>query len=170
MGQLFVDLSWPDLVRDVIRLTIAAALGGTIGFERQLHKQYAGLRTHALVALGSAGFMLLSLDLAGDASAAMRGVQGIIIGIGFLGSGNILKQRRRVRGLTTAGAIWNAAAIGAAIGAGFLLIGLVLTGATLVVLWVLRTLEHRTRLKSPLGLQTRKPAPSPPRAPSPTAQ
>lgn len=159
MSPVFVDIAWPTLARDVSRLTVAAALGSAVGLERQLRHQYAGLRTHALVALGSAAFVLLGHEIAGtDLSAFTRTLQGVILGVGFLGSGTILKLDMHahagppagdggVRGLTTAAAIWNAAGIGVAAGTGYLVLALALTALALAVLELLGGVEQRTRLK-----------------------
>lgn len=104
------------------RLAIAALLGAIIGFERQWERKSAGLRTHMLVALGAAVFMLVP-DLEGTTADAMsRVIQGIATGVGFLGAGAILKanDEQQVRGLTTAASIWVTAGAGMAVGAGYL--------------------------------------------------
>src|SRR5262245_62399512 len=118
------DLSdLPDLsqvVRIAARLTLAAVLGGLLGYDREKAGKSAGLRTHMLVALGAAVFTLVP-DLAGtDVPSMGRVVQGIVAGIGFIGAGAILKQgeKGRVRGLTTAAGLWLTAAIGMAAGWG----------------------------------------------------
>ena len=136
----FADLTdWPTLVKIAIRLAVAALAGALIGFEREKTGKAAGLRTHMLVTIGSALFVIVPVtqDVApGDMS---RVIQGIVTGIGFLGGGAILKlaEDRRIKGLTTAAGIWMAAAIG--IAAGFGRIGAVLLG-TLFALAVLSTL------------------------------
>lgn len=108
-----------------LRLLAAASVGGALGLNRDLHEKPAGLRTHALVSLGSTLVMLVSLRLTGsaagsDPAAALRTVQGIITGIGFLGAGVILHDRvgRRVHGLTTAATLWISAGLGIACAAG----------------------------------------------------
>lgn len=120
-----------------LRLAAAVLAGGVLGLNRDLHNKPAGLRTHALVALGSSLVMVVSLRLAlqdgrGDPSAALRTVQGIITGIGFIGAGVILHDRRgrNVHGLTTAATIWLACGLGLTCGAGLwpaALLGVVLT-------------------------------------------
>jgi putative Mg2+ transporter-C (MgtC) family protein len=138
----------------LLRLAVAAALGGVIGFERELTGKHAGLRTHMLVALGSAMFMsfmdLLAIEgrpLAPEGPAGnfrvqiepMAVVTAIVTGISFLGAGTIFTSGRegRVKGLTTAASIWVTAAVGIAVGLErYLLAG----GATLLVLIILRLL------------------------------
>lgn len=103
------------------RLALATLLGGAIGINREWQRKPAGLRTHALVALGAALFTLVGLLLApGDLSATGRILQGITAGIGFVGAGVILRRPdiQDVQGLTTAAAIWVVSAIGVTVGAG----------------------------------------------------
>jgi putative Mg2+ transporter-C (MgtC) family protein len=114
-------LTWTDVV---IRLLAATGIGGMIGLNRELTRKPAGLRTHALVALGS-GLAIVSAMPVGapmDArhvDAVARVIQGVIAGIGFLGGGVILhRQGRNVEGLTTAATIWVAAALGISCGVG----------------------------------------------------
>jgi putative Mg2+ transporter-C (MgtC) family protein len=142
----FTDLSLHDLVHVTLRLTVAAVLGAVIGWEREIHKRAAGLRTHILVAVGCATFMTLGMDLVqdgGGADAASRIVQGVATGIGFLGAGTILKMddEKRIKGLTTAASVWATSAVGVAVGAGRLLLALVLVVLTLVTLALLPKLE-----------------------------
>ena len=108
---------WHDIV---LRLTAAAALGGAIGLNRNLHGKASGLRTLALVGLGAATMVLVAVDDGGDASAVSRVLQGLLTGIGFLGAGVILHDATasKVHGLTTAATIWVTACLGAACGAG----------------------------------------------------
>ena len=103
------------------RLGLAALLGAAIGINREWERKPAGLRTHALVALGGALFTLMGLLLKpDDPSAIGRILQGITAGIGFIGAGVIMRRPdlHDVQGLTTAAAIWVVAAIGVAVGAG----------------------------------------------------
>jgi putative Mg2+ transporter-C (MgtC) family protein len=108
-------LSWTEVV---IRLLAATGIGGAIGLNRELTRKPAGLRTHALVALGSALATVSALQLGGPTGAphtdaASRVIQGIVAGIGFIGGGVILHtDGRNVVGLTTAATIWVAAALG----------------------------------------------------------
>jgi putative Mg2+ transporter-C (MgtC) family protein len=116
-------VQWPSihvLVFSISRLAIAAALGALLGYQRERVHSTAGLRTHILVCLGSAFFVLASVE-AGQASAdTSRVIQGIVTGVGFLGAGAILKvgDRLEVHGLTTAASIWLTAAIGVGAGLG----------------------------------------------------
>ena len=116
------DMFSTDLL---VRLCIAALLGGILGFERERHGRPAGLRTHLLVSLGASAFMILSPLVAGM-SEGLPGDPGriaaqIISGIGFLGAGAIVKEGVSIRGLTTAASLWIAAAIGMTAGAGYYL-------------------------------------------------
>ncbi len=125
------------------RLLLAAGLGGAIGLERELDEKAAGLRTHMLVAMGSALFTLISAYgfrdfLVGGGSIVRadpsRIAAQIVTGIGFLGAGVIFRQGFSVRGLTTAATLWLVAAIGMASGAGFWEGAVIATGAALVSL------------------------------------
>jgi len=117
----FSDL--PDLTgatRITVRLMLAAVLGGILGLEREQKGKAAGLRTHMLVALGAALFVLIP-EQAGSSDADLtRVIQGVVAGIGFLGAGSIIKGNAEedIKGLTTAAGIWLTAAIGIAAGMG----------------------------------------------------
>ena len=118
-GETVLDINFSsDLI---IRLAIAALLGGILGLEREIHGRPAGLRTHLLVSLGAAAFMSMSPVIAGM-NPNFPGDPGrvaaqIVTGIGFLGAGAIVKEGVNIRGLTTAACLWVAAAIGMACGA-----------------------------------------------------
>ncbi len=117
----FSDLaSVADITAIVLRLLVAAILGGVMGYEREHHGKSAGVRTHMLVALGSAMFILIPLQAGGVDADLTRIQQGLIAGVGFLGAGSIIKGRDEgdVKGLTTAASIWLTAAIGMAAGMG----------------------------------------------------
>jgi putative Mg2+ transporter-C (MgtC) family protein len=123
----------------VIRIVIAAFLGGVIGYERARDKKPAGIRTHLLVCMGAALFTVISIwGFAGNADPS-RVAAGVVVGIGFLGAGTILRQERGVAGLTTAAGIWAVAAVGVAIGAGLYVVGAV---AAAIVPLALRFLPH----------------------------
>ena len=109
-----------ELTRVCVRLTIAALLGGLLGFERELKGKAAGVKTHMLVSLGSAIFVLIPLQAGVQPAELTRVIQGIVSGIGFLGAGTILKadSEERVKGLTTAAGIWMTSAIGMTAGLG----------------------------------------------------
>ncbi|MBK7719119.1 MAG: MgtC/SapB family protein [Simplicispira sp.] len=110
------DLS--DATRIVVRLLVAGVLGGILGWEREHAGKAAGVRTHMLVAMGAALFVLVSQQIGIEAPDMSRVVQGIVAGVGFLGAGTILKGsgEEKVHGLTTAAGIWLTAAIGTAAG------------------------------------------------------
>ena len=112
------DLS--DATRIVVRLLVAGVLGGILGWEREHAGKAAGVRTHMLVAMGAALFVLVSQQIGIEAPDMSRVVQGIVAGVGFLGAGTILKGsgEEKVHGLTTAAGIWLTAAIGTAAGLG----------------------------------------------------
>lgn len=113
-----------QLTQITVRLVIAALLGGILGFEREQKGKAAGLRTHMLVALGAALFVLVPQMSGAQEDAMSRVVQGVIAGIGFLGAGTILKSKiegegnEHVKGLTTAAGLWMTAAIGVSAGMG----------------------------------------------------
>ena len=123
---------WPDLV---VRLLIATALAGAVGYEREARGKVAGLRTHVMIAVGAAAFTAASLYGFAGADAS-RVAAGIVTGVGFLGAGVIFRGVRggEVAGLTTATSIWVTAGIGLAAGCGLYLLALGLTIITLVVL------------------------------------
>ncbi|MCS0633737.1 MgtC/SapB family protein [Telluria mixta] len=128
------------IVRIVVRLLVAVVLGGVLGWERESVGAPAGLRTHMLVSLGSALFVLIPLQAGMKMEDLSRVLQGVTAGIGFLGAGAILKQRDRndVRGLTTAASIWLTAALGVAAGMGREATALLSTLFALVILAMLR--------------------------------
>jgi len=110
---------WAEFWDDLARIGAAALLGGAVGLEREWKGHWAGLRTHMLVSVGCAIFVIAGLSLAGDNDDSVtRVIQGIASGIGFLGAGTILKldQKQEIKGLTTASSIWLAAALGSAAG------------------------------------------------------
>ena len=125
-----------------LRLTLAAALGGAIGLEREYRRKPAGLRTNMLIALGSALLAVLSTELGTSANSPDRIAAQVVTGIGFLGAGAILRSGENVHGLTTAATIWVNAAIGMAAGLGAY--GVAYSGAaiTLVVLLLLPLMER----------------------------
>lgn len=126
----------------VLRLSLAALLGAAIGYERERRGKDAGLRTHMLVTLGAAIFVLVPVTSGMDTADASRVMQGVVSGIGFLGAGAILKQERgqEVKGLTTAASIWVAAAIGVSIGYGREATAVASTIVALFVLAIVRRL------------------------------
>lgn len=134
----------------VLRVIVAAVLGGAVGFEREYHDQPAGFRTHMLVSLGAALFTLVgSYGIAAFAAGARGSVSldpsrvmaQIVSGIGFLGAGAILRYGLNVRGLTTAASLWVTAAIGAAVGIGYWWAAGTVTIAVLAALYGLKWVE-----------------------------
>ncbi len=145
IAQEFSDL--PDVesaTRIVLRLALAALLGGLLGIERESKGKAAGVRTHMLVAMGAAMFVLASQQFGINAADMSRVLQGVIAGVGFLGAGTILKgdAEHRVQGLTTAAGIWMTAAIGVAAGMGKESTALL---ATLLTLAIMASLPLFTR-------------------------
>ena len=139
--------SVPDaefLIRVASRLGVAALLGGLIGIEREWMGKAAGLRTHMTVALGSAAFMLVTMETSMEAGNISRAIQGIAAGIGFIGAGTILKRTEEedIKGLTTAATIWLTAAVGAAAGAGQAWIAIVGVVIAYVILSILSPLDR----------------------------
>jgi len=144
------SLTWEE---ELVRVAVAAALGGAVGLERELREREAGFRTHMLVSVGSALFTLVSAYgfhefLVGGGNVIRadptRIAAQIVTGIGFLGAGAIIRQGFSVRGLTTAATLWVVAAIGMASGAGYYSAAVITTALVLISLWPLRILAFRT--------------------------
>jgi putative Mg2+ transporter-C (MgtC) family protein len=135
----------------IIRLVVAALLGGAIGLERQLRHKPAGLRTNIFICFGSAMFTVLSDQLAGSLGGDHTRVAAQIIpGIGFIGAGSILHSRGSVVGLTTAATLFVVASVGMAAGGGLYLTAIFATGVILIALALLGRLERRFAMKSVL--------------------
>ena len=138
-----VTIGWPEVL---LRIFVAAALGGAIGLERELRERQAGLRTHLVVSVGAALFTLVSAYGFHDFGTRVdptRIAAQIVSGIGFLGAGAIIRQGLSVRGLTTAASLWLVAAIGMAAGAGYWDGALVATFGALLTLGPLRVIAFR---------------------------
>ena len=129
----------------ITNLVLAFLLGGAIGWFREKERKTAGMRTHILVALGSALFMTSSIEMMRLAAGADPGrlAAGVVTGIGFLGAGAIVQTGSGVRGITTAASIWITAAIGLAAGAGFYSGAITTTILTITALQLLRAVEVR---------------------------
>jgi putative Mg2+ transporter-C (MgtC) family protein len=136
----------------LLRLALAAALGGAIGAERELRDREAGFRTHLLVAVGAALFTLVSASASTDWAFSTRTglvfdptriAAQVVSGIGFLGAGAIIRQGLSVRGLTTAATLWVVAAIGMAAATGYYWAAVATTALVLISLWPLRLVAHR---------------------------
>lgn len=129
-----------------IRILIAMVLGMTIGIERFIHHKTAGMRTYALVSMGSALFVVISQIVAMNSLVTFdptRMAAQIITGIGFLGAGLIIMQDNKLSGLTTASGLWVAAGIGMAVGFGFYSIAIMTTLLTIFVFAILSVVERR---------------------------
>lgn len=147
----FSDLAQvEEVTRTCIRLFMAAILGGLIGYEREKTGKTAGLRTHMLVSVGSALFVLIPLQTGTSIDDMSRVLQGIIAGIGFLCAGAIMKLSaiREIKGLTTAAGVWVTAAIGVAAGMGREMTAILSTLLVLFVLAVLYVIEPEKPGKS----------------------
>ena len=141
-----LSLGAPDFVeavRVVLRMLLAMLLGAILGYERQQVRKAAGLRTHMLVALGSALFVLAPLEAGMPAADVSRIVQGVAAGIGFIGAGAILKltAEREIKGLTTAASVWMTAAAGIAAGLGRFALAVIATFLAWITLAWLARLE-----------------------------
>src|SRR4029434_4609385 len=137
LEEMFSGL--PDvrqMVSLVSRLLTAMILGALVGAQRESIGKPAGLRTHMLVAMGSALFVLAPLEAGMELDGMSRVIQGIVTGIGFIGAGAILKlsEQREIQGLTTAAGLWMTAAIGVACGLGELGLAIIGTILTVIVL------------------------------------
>lgn len=146
VGQEFADL--PDaagVTRITLRLLIAASLGGVLGFEREQKGKAAGLRTHMLVALGSALFVLIPQQAGVSDADLTRVMQGLLAGVGFLGAGAIIKGsgEEEIKGLTTAAGIWLTAAIGMAAGMGREATAVLSTLIALIILYTVPKIAVR---------------------------
>jgi putative Mg2+ transporter-C (MgtC) family protein len=142
------SLAWWEVL---VRLAVAAGLGGAVGLERELREREAGFRTHMLVAVGSALFTLVSAygfhEFLVNGGSVVRAdptriAAQIVTGIGFLGAGAIIRQGLSVRGLTTAATLWVVAAIGLSSGAGYYWAAVLTTAIALFLLWPLRSAAH----------------------------
>ncbi|HXX59306.1 MAG TPA: MgtC/SapB family protein [Dehalococcoidales bacterium] len=125
----------PTQLEMVLRLLLAAVLGGAIGAQREWEGKQAGLRTLSLLGMGSALFAIISA-IAFPGGVPTQIASGVVTGIGFLGAGAILHRHGGVEGLTTAAAIWVTAGVGLAAGAGMYLISVAVTVIVLVLLFV----------------------------------
>jgi putative Mg2+ transporter-C (MgtC) family protein len=141
-------LPYPDttqLVRVALRIAVAAGVGWLLGAERESMGKAAGTRTHMLVAIGAALFVIVPSEIGLTEGDLGRVIQGIATGIGFLGAGTILKRsdQHEITGLTTAATIWLTAAIGLAVGAGQIWIALMCAAVAWIVLSLIQLSENR---------------------------
>jgi putative Mg2+ transporter-C (MgtC) family protein len=150
-----MDIFWNELaagmpdfaqsIRIFSRIVVATSLGAIIGHQRERTGKAAGLRTHMLVALSSAMFVIAPLEAGMSPSDLSRIIQGVAAGIGFLGAGTILKlsDEREVQGLTTAAGIWLTAAVGVAAGLGRLGLAIICVVLAWIILALVARLEAR---------------------------
>ena len=154
-----------ELVRVTIRLLAAMLLGAIVGLERETTGKPAGLRTHMLVALGSALFVIIPLEMGMALAEVAAIVQGVATGIGFIGAGAILKlsEEKEIQGLTTAAGIWMTAAVGMAVGLGSLGIALLSVALTWVILAIIGRVQQHLDLANKANGQNSPQAPSSPK-------
>jgi putative Mg2+ transporter-C (MgtC) family protein len=138
---------WRQLVVILVRLVAAALLGALLGYDRERAGKAAGLRTHMLVCLGTAMFVVAGVQVGMGMDALSRVIQGIVTGLGFIGAGTILKRsdEQQIEGLTTAAAVWLTAAIGVAVGLGSLTVAVLGTLFAWIILAVLGAMEARVK-------------------------
>jgi putative Mg2+ transporter-C (MgtC) family protein len=136
-----------ELVRVIVRLVAALVVGAVIGYDRERVGKAAGLRTHMLVSMGTALFVITVLEIGMGDDAVSRVIQGLVTGIGFVGAGVIMKvqEEREIRGLTTAAGVWMTAAASVAIGLGQIGVGIIAALLAWVVLAALKKLEVRMK-------------------------
>ena len=140
------ELTLADQLELALRLAVGLALGALIGFERELHSQPAGFRTHSVVALGAAIFTVVSaFGFEGIGADPTRIAAQIVSGIGFIGAGTIIQARGQVRGLTTAASLWSVAGIGMAAGAALYWVAVIGTVLMLVILSLFDRAESYAR-------------------------
>ena len=165
----FILDSWT--VESIVRLLVAAVLGGLVGLERKQHGRAAGLRTHLLVALGAAMAMVVSLHFEhvfGKTGAEMsiridpaRVAYGVMAGIGFLGAGAIIQYGVGIRGLTTAASMWCTAAIGLGAGFGMFAVSFVAVAIVLFALIVLDVVDRHIPVRFTKSIKLNVPGTSP---------
>lgn len=150
MEQIWNDIISPDVTvwGSIFKLLLALLLGASIGIERRIKGQIAGLRTFALISMGACLAMLISIYIPQVYLGLKNGDPGriaaqVVSGVGFLGAGAIIQMRGSVRGLTTAAGIWMTACLGLAVGAGMYIISIV---ATILIFFVLVNIERIERL------------------------
>jgi len=133
-----------QLAQILVRVIVAALLGGLVGIQREKAHKPAGVRTHMLVCLGTAVVVLASAGMGMQLDAQSRVIQGIVTGIGFIGAGSILKiGEHDIKGLTTAAGLWMTAGIGIACGGGEIGVALISAVLTVIVLALAGVLENR---------------------------
>ncbi len=144
-----LELLSQDQLNIILRLILAVVLGGLVGLEREYKRKSAGLKTFALVSLGSATFTLIGLELFSFLSQnenisfdPSRSIQAVALGLGFIGAGIIIYRQEHIEGLTTAAGIWVAGAIGVAVGSGLYLIAILVVLLALIIMILFSSLEQ----------------------------
>lgn len=139
-----------SLAEVLLRMTLAAGLGALVGWDREARHKAAGVRTHMLVSLGAAVFILAALEMVQLAGGEGNGradpsrvVQGIVTGVGFLGAGQIIQSRATVSGVTTAAGIWVVGSIGVACGGGYYPLAVLTAVFVLVILRLVGAITAR---------------------------
>ena len=127
-------------IEGLLRVLVAGIVGAVIGLERELAGKPAGVRTYALIGMGSALFTVGAIEGFGSGDSGARVAAQIVTGIGFLGAGTIIHMRNRIVGLTTAAGMWAVAAVGMVVGAGLYILGI---GSAVLLLLLLRFLRTR---------------------------
>ena len=136
----------------IVKVVVAALLGSVVGFERELARKVAGIRTHALVCLASALFTAISVDAFKEHIGSVgydpsRIISNIIVGIGFIGAGAILRHGSKVEGTTTAASLWAIAAIGVTVGVGLFKEAVIITAIIYAILQAVWFIEQKMRIR-----------------------
>jgi putative Mg2+ transporter-C (MgtC) family protein len=133
-----------QITRIILRFLVAATLGGLLGYDREVKGRTAGLRTHMLVSLGAALFVLIPQQAGASVADLTRVLQGLAAGVGFLGAGSIImgRQQEETKGMTTAASIWLTAAIGMASGMGRMTTAFISTALALIILSLIPRVER----------------------------
>ncbi len=146
-----MDLLWWE---ELLRLLIAGALGAAIGLDRERKNRPAGLRTMTLVSMGAAAFVLMGIHTMAhvDNLDISRILQGIATGVGFIGAGVIIQSGAKVHGVTTAAAVWVAAAIGSSVAVGAYALAALIAALTIIILWPMKAVvEDQMQEQSDTG-------------------
>lgn len=145
-----------------IRIGLAALFGGMIGFERERHREGAGLRTHILIATAACLFTLLTIEIfetfggsPNSRADPIRAIDAVTAGVAFLGAGAIFRRPHDVKGLTTGAGMWLAGAVGVATSLGYYVVGFVVSLFAIIVLSLLRTLKLWIDAKDEPGSEER---------------
>jgi putative Mg2+ transporter-C (MgtC) family protein len=158
-NELVAGLPDPaQMARVVVRMLVAALLGALVGIQRERAGKPAGVRTHMLVSMGGALFVITCLEWGMDSADMSRVVQGLVTGIGFIGGGAILKltRQREVEGLTTAAGLWMTCAVGIAAGLGRLGAAGLGVPLTVVILGLVGEVTHRLEIRKEAQAKTRR--------------